>query len=115
LHRALARVAQEGSGVVVILQHEESPRDLARRIEHFQTSAQGLESGWRRPERQVMRTYGLGSQVLRDLGVSRMRVLGHAMKAPAMSGFDLEIVEYIESEVPAPVHRLDNKEKKVSR
>jgi 3,4-dihydroxy 2-butanone 4-phosphate synthase/GTP cyclohydrolase II len=115
LHRALARVAQEGSGVVVILQHEESPRDLARRIEHFQTSAQGLESSVHPSERQVMRTYGLGSQILRDLGVSRMRVLGHAMKAPAMSGFDLEIVEYIESEAPAPVHRLDNKEKKVSR
>jgi 3,4-dihydroxy 2-butanone 4-phosphate synthase/GTP cyclohydrolase II len=115
LHRALARVAQEGGGVVVILQHEESPRDLARRIEHFQTSAQGLELSVPRPERQVMRTYGLGSQILRDLGVSRMRVLGHATKAPAMSGFDLEIVEYIESEAPAPVRRLDNKEKKVSR
>lgn len=115
LHRALARVAQEGSGVVVILQHEESPRDLARRIEHFQALAQGLESNERRPERQVMRTYGLGSQILRDLGVSRMRVLGHAMKVPAMSGFGLEIVEYVESEAPAPVHRLDNKEKKVSR
>jgi hypothetical protein len=37
------------------------------------------------------------------------------MKAPAMSGFDLEIVEYVETDAPAPVHRLDNKEKKVSR
>jgi len=43
-----------------------------------------------------MRTYGLGSQILADLGVGKMRVLGHAMKAPALSGFGLEIVEYVE-------------------
>jgi 3,4-dihydroxy 2-butanone 4-phosphate synthase/GTP cyclohydrolase II len=115
LHRALARVAQDGNGVVVILQGAETPQELARRIEHFQNQARGLESPPRRPARQEMRTYGLGSQILHDLGVSKMRVLGHAMKAPALSGFDLEIAEYIESDAPAPVHRLDNKDKKVLR
>ncbi len=115
LHRALARVAQDGNGVVVILQGAETPQELMRRIEHFQKQAHGLESAPQRGERQVMRTYGLGSQILHDLGVSKMRVLGHAMKAPALSGFDLEIVEYIESDAPAPVHRLDSKDKKVSR
>jgi 3,4-dihydroxy 2-butanone 4-phosphate synthase/GTP cyclohydrolase II len=115
LHRALARVAQADNGVVVILQHEETPQELARRIEHFQNQEQGLESAMRRPERQVMRSYGLGSQILRDLGVGRMRVLGHAAKVPAMSGFGLEILEYIDTDTPAQLARLDNKEKKVLR
>ncbi|UCH53414.1 MAG: 3,4-dihydroxy-2-butanone-4-phosphate synthase, partial [Pseudomonadota bacterium] len=115
LHRALARVAQEGNGIVVILDHEESSLELAQRIERFQKLGQGEDSPPRRPERQVLRSYGLGSQILRDLGVSKMRVLGHAMKAPGMSGFGLEIVEHIETDTPAQVARLDNKEKKASR
>jgi 3,4-dihydroxy 2-butanone 4-phosphate synthase/GTP cyclohydrolase II len=112
LQRALARVAQEGSGVVVILQQEERSSDLVRRLRHFQTRANTLELPPRREGREEMRTYGLGSQILADLGVSRMRVLGHAMKAPGLSGFGLEIVEYLEAE-PAAVS-TPNKEKKAS-
>jgi 3,4-dihydroxy 2-butanone 4-phosphate synthase/GTP cyclohydrolase II len=116
LHEALAYVAGEGVGVVVILQQEEKPADLVQRIRHFQGQGKALESGKGKRGREEMRTYGLGSQVLADLGVSRMRVLGHAMKAPGLSGFGLEIVEYIESD-PAPLagaHRKRNKEKKVT-
>jgi 3,4-dihydroxy 2-butanone 4-phosphate synthase/GTP cyclohydrolase II len=54
-----------------------------------------------RARRDEMRTYGLGSQILSDLGVGKMRVLGHAMKVPGMSGFGLEIVEYIEQGIEA--------------
>ena len=63
-----------------------------------------------------MRTYGLGSQILADLGVGKMRVLGHAMKAPGLSGFGLEIVEYLESDedLSATSRHQQNKEKKVS-
>src|SRR3989344_7629125 len=96
LHRALARVAQEGAGVVVILQQEEAPEALVRRIQHFQKTRPALELVSKQHGREEMRTYGLGSQILADLGVGKMRVLGHAMKAPALSGFGLEIVDYIE-------------------
>lgn len=96
LSRALARVAAEGAGVVVILQQEETPAALVRRIRHFQAHGPGIELASQPKGREEMRTYGLGSQILADLGVGRMRVLGHAMKAPALSGFGLEIVEYIE-------------------
>src|SRR3990170_2229869 len=43
LQRALARVAQEGAGVVVILQQEEAPADLVKRIRHFKEETEGLE------------------------------------------------------------------------
>ena len=100
LHAALMRVAREDHGVVIILQQPESSADLVKRIQHFHRQGDGLKlqaaTGGRK--REEMRTYGLGSQILADLGVGRMRVLGHAMKAPALSGFGLEIVEYIEND-----------------
>ncbi|OGI49730.1 MAG: 3,4-dihydroxy-2-butanone-4-phosphate synthase [Candidatus Muproteobacteria bacterium RIFCSPHIGHO2_12_FULL_60_33] len=116
LHEALAYVAAAGAGVVVILQQEEKPADLVQRIRHFQGQGKALESSGGKRGHQEMRTYGLGSQILADLGVSKMRVLGHAMKAPGLSGFGLEIVEYIGND-PAQLsstHRKQNKEKKVS-
>jgi 3,4-dihydroxy 2-butanone 4-phosphate synthase/GTP cyclohydrolase II len=91
---AMARVAQEGQGVVVMLQQNEAPAELFRQIEHFHRQEQGIELQAKRPQ-QALRTYGLGSQILADLGVGRMRVLSHPVKAPGLSGFGLEIVEYV--------------------
>ena len=116
LHEALAHVALEGAGIVVILQQEEKPAQLLQRIRHFQGQDKAVESVMNKRGREEMRTYGLGSQVLADLGVGKMRVLGHAMKAPGLSGFGLEIVEYVESALAQsqPDRRRQNKEKKVS-
>lgn len=116
LHEALAHVALEGAGIVVILQQEEKPAELLQRIRRFQGQDKEVESAINKRGREEMRTYGLGSQVLADLGVGKMRVLGHAMKAPGLSGFGLEIVEYVENlQTQAPRDRHgQNKEKKVS-
>jgi 3,4-dihydroxy 2-butanone 4-phosphate synthase/GTP cyclohydrolase II len=95
LRRALERVAREGAGVVVVLQQHEPAAELVRRVQRLQKDPRDREPVVR-GGREEMRTYGLGSQILADLGVGKMRVLGHAMKAPGMSGFGLEIVEYIE-------------------
>jgi len=95
LNEAMARVAAEGEGVIVILQQDEPAEELFRHIEHFHRQEQGIELASRRPQ-QALRTYGLGSQILADLGVGKMRVLSHPVKAPGLSGFGLEIVEYIE-------------------
>jgi 3,4-dihydroxy 2-butanone 4-phosphate synthase/GTP cyclohydrolase II len=50
----------------------------------------------RRDGGSVLRSYGTGSQILRDLGVTRMRVMSAPKQMHAISGFGLEIVEYIE-------------------
>ena len=94
LRAALARVAQEGKGVVVVLHQHEPAADLLKQVEHFHQQEQGIESAGKRCQ-QELRTYGLGSQILADLGVGKMRVLSNPVKAPGMSGFGLEIVEYI--------------------
>ncbi|MFQ5994024.1 MAG: bifunctional 3,4-dihydroxy-2-butanone-4-phosphate synthase/GTP cyclohydrolase II [Acidiferrobacterales bacterium] len=96
LQDALRRIATEGHGVVVILCYSETSESLLNRIERFDESDGVLELPRKRGHQEELRTYGLGSQILADLGIGKMRVLGHPMKLPAMSGFGLEVVEYIE-------------------
>ncbi len=115
LAAALRRVAQEGAGVVVVLQQQESPRQLLERLRHLPAAGERPQWPAGRAGRQEMRTYGLGSQILADLGVGRMRVLGHAVRAPGLSGFGLQIVDYIEeTERLQPVTPFTHKEKQVS-
>ena len=116
LHEALAYIAHEGAGIVVILQQQEKPADLVKRVRDFQGHGEVLELSGGKRGREEMRTYGLGSQILADLGVEKLRVLGHAMKAPGLSGFGLEIVDYVEHVLTPSTHerRDHNKEKKVS-
>jgi 3,4-dihydroxy 2-butanone 4-phosphate synthase / GTP cyclohydrolase II len=109
LRAALARVAHEG-GVVIILQQPEAPDILSRRLGRLQDRRDTVESP-SVSERQEMRTYGVGSQILADLGVRRMRVLGHAMKAPGLSGFGLKIDDYIEAPNAATIENLTKRER----
>lgn len=96
LQSALDRVSRGDVGVVVILHHEESPGQLLKHMEALHDADGPLKLTNNRDDRREMRTYGLGGQILHDLGVGRMRILGRPVKAPGMSGFDLEVVEYIE-------------------
>ena len=51
-----------------------------------------------RPERGVqmdLRTYGVGAQILRDLGVTRMRLLGSPRRMPSMAGYGLEVTHFV--------------------
>ena len=50
----------------------------------------------RREGDSVLRTYGIGAQILRDLGVQKMRVLSAPKQMYGISGFDLEVTEYVE-------------------
>jgi 3,4-dihydroxy 2-butanone 4-phosphate synthase / GTP cyclohydrolase II len=45
-----------------------------------------------------LRTYGIGAQILRDLGVGRMKLMAKPRKMPSMAGFGLTAVSYLESE-----------------
>jgi 3,4-dihydroxy 2-butanone 4-phosphate synthase / GTP cyclohydrolase II len=94
IRSAMERIAKEGNGVVIILRPEETPRDLmdaVTAISHPETSAARAGGA------KVLRTYGIGAQILRDLGVHRMRVLSAPKQMHGISGFDLEVVEYVEN------------------
>jgi len=94
LRGVLARIAEEPSGVVIILRQEERPREV---IEAVQALGHGVEpqaAGTRGGT--VLRTYGIGAQILQDLGVSRMRVLSAPKQMFGISAFGLEVTEYVD-------------------
>ena len=78
----------------MILRPEETPRDLMDAVQSLGRAE--AQSGDRQPGAKVLRTYGIGAQILRDLGVSRMRVLSAPKQMHGLSGFDLEVVEYVD-------------------
>ena len=94
LRAALRRVAEAGSGVIVILRDADSPRELADAV-----SALGSQPAPRDPAQgEVLRTYGVGAQILKDLGVKRMQVLSAPKQMYGISAFDLEITGYVDNE-----------------
>ncbi len=99
LRRAMKRVADEGRGVVVLLRKPESPRDVVQQIvglnQPLISSSSSSVPQAQPDERQALRTYGVGAQILADLGVRKMRVLSAPKKMYALSGFGLEVVEYV--------------------
>ena len=95
LRAAMARIAEEGQGIVVLLRPDESPRDLMENVAVLGRATQIRETG--AAGAKVLRTYGIGAQILRDLGVTRMRVLSAPKQMLGISGFDLEVVGYVDA------------------
>lgn len=92
---AIARIAKEEAGVIVVLREQESSRDLMEVVRSIGTDTDELRE--RRNGDSVLRTYGIGAQILRDLGIHKMRVLSAPKHMYGISGFDLEVTEYVES------------------
>lgn len=93
IHRCMQRIGREG-GVVVLLAGPESPADLltSADIAFGKTpAAVPADGGHSNP----YMTVGLGSQILRDLGVGKIRLMGAQLRYNAISGFDLEVVEFV--------------------
>lgn len=93
LSNAIKRIAEEEVGVIVLLRDQESSREFMDSVETLGDHRDELES--RRSGDEVLRTYGIGAQILRDLGLSKIRVLSAPKQMYAISGFDLEITEYV--------------------
>ncbi len=95
LHDAMARIEKEGKGVLVIVGQDPSQEESLEQISHFPevppVQRHTNEVG-------IYRVVGTGSQILRNVGVGKMRVLAPPSKFNAISGFHLEVVEFIEQE-----------------
>jgi 3,4-dihydroxy 2-butanone 4-phosphate synthase/GTP cyclohydrolase II len=92
LRAAMRRIAESRCGVLVVLRESDSPRALVDAIAALDA---GHETGGRG---EVLRTYGIGAQILKDLGVRRMRVLSAPKHLQGLSAFDLEVAEYVGEE-----------------
>ena len=93
LGSAIKRIAEEEVGAIVLLREQESSREFMDSVETLGQHRDELEK--RRSGDEVLRTYGVGAQILRDLGLSKIRVLSAPKHMYAISGFDLEITEYV--------------------
>jgi 3,4-dihydroxy 2-butanone 4-phosphate synthase/GTP cyclohydrolase II len=92
---ALKMIAREGCGVLVLLNCGETPQQLQQRIGTW--SAPEAASAPPRTAAADLRTYGIGAQILRDVGVGRMRLMAKPRKMPSMAGFGLTAVGYLEN------------------
>lgn len=95
LQQAMEKINEEGTGVVVILAGEQSNNDVLEQLRNISDPDAGKTS--ERVSQGVFLNVGTGSQILRDLGVGKMRLMSYPTKY-AISGFDLEVVEYIPCE-----------------
>jgi 3,4-dihydroxy 2-butanone 4-phosphate synthase / GTP cyclohydrolase II len=92
LDASLKYIAQQGRGVAVLLNCGESAAQLVAQFEGLATPAQAPVRG-----RMDLRTYGIGAQILREVGVHRMMLLGKPRRMPSMVGYGLEIAGFIAS------------------
>jgi len=88
VHDSLARIAEAGKGVMVLLNCTESTAQLIERVT--------TRSKPRAPAKFDLLTYGIGAQILLDLNVGRMLLLARPRKMPSMTGFGLEVAGYVE-------------------
>jgi 3,4-dihydroxy 2-butanone 4-phosphate synthase/GTP cyclohydrolase II len=86
-------IAREGCGVLVLLNCGESSQQLQSRIRAWSGDTAPASP---RAAALDLRTYGIGAQILRDLGVGRMKLMAKPRKMPSMAGFGLTPVGYLE-------------------
>lgn len=92
-HSALARIAKEGEGVLVLICHNETTEEIEESIDWLISGKQ------RRPSPDLAyKQVGTGSQILQQLEVHKMRLLSAPYRFNAISGFNLEVVEYIQND-----------------
>jgi 3,4-dihydroxy 2-butanone 4-phosphate synthase/GTP cyclohydrolase II len=108
LDAALERIAQEGRGVLLYLNQEGRGIGLANKIRAYELQDQGLdtvEANERLGFQPDQRDYGIGVQILRDLGVHSMRLLSNnPRKLVGLEGYNLSVSEWLPLEIPASEH-----------
>ncbi len=121
LHKAMELIEKEGKGVVVYMDQEGRGIGLFNKIAAYKLQENGrdtvqanIDLGFKEDERD----YGVGAQILRDLGVRKIRLLSNNPKKRAgLIGYGLEIIENVNLEVPANTHNhfyLATKQAKMS-
>ena len=108
LHKAMAMIEREGRGVIVYMQQEGRGIGLLNKLKAYKLQEQGADT----VEANLMlgfemdaRDYGVGAQILHDLGVRKMRLLtNNPRKRTGLVGYGLEIVENVPIEIPSNPH-----------
>jgi 3,4-dihydroxy 2-butanone 4-phosphate synthase/GTP cyclohydrolase II len=91
---ALTAIRQAGAGVMVLMNCSQSGEALEARLTETRPPRAG--------HGMDLRLYGIGAQILRDLGVGRMRLMAAPRKMPSMAGFGLEVTGHVTSAAELP-------------
>jgi 3,4-dihydroxy 2-butanone 4-phosphate synthase/GTP cyclohydrolase II len=98
LRNAMRQINDAGEGVIVVLRNHDSPREIVQRMMEMQVQSPPTEGFVKQDNSKELRTYGVGAQILSNLGVRKMRVLSAPKSIHGLSGFDMEVVEYVDCE-----------------
>jgi 3,4-dihydroxy 2-butanone 4-phosphate synthase/GTP cyclohydrolase II len=108
LSAAMERIAAEGRGVLLYLNQEGRGIGLANKIRAYELQEQGLdtvEANERLGFKADQRDYGIGVQILKELGVRSMRLLSNnPRKLVGIEGYQLSVVEWLPLEIPPSEH-----------
>ncbi len=87
--QAMKKIEEEEKGVILLLSHSESSKEILSNISFLKGQKSAASN-----EGPDSRTIGVGAQILKDLGIKKIRLLGASAKYP-LTGFNLEITEFI--------------------
>ena len=108
LHQAMSQVAEAGRGVIVYMRQEGRGIGLAPKIKAYKLQEQGfdtVEANQKLGYGMDLREYGLGAQILTDLGLRKIRLLtNNPKKIVGLEGYGLEIVEQVPIKVKPNPH-----------
>jgi 3,4-dihydroxy 2-butanone 4-phosphate synthase/GTP cyclohydrolase II len=108
LEQAMTMIEKEGSGVLLYIRQEGRGIGLVNKIKAYALQDQGLDTVEANEElgfKPDMRNYGIGAQILVDLGVRKMKLMtNNPKKMVGLDGYGLSIVEQVPIEVPANIH-----------
>jgi 3,4-dihydroxy 2-butanone 4-phosphate synthase / GTP cyclohydrolase II len=108
LHHAMSMIEKEGKGVLVYMNQEGRGIGLLNKLKAYKLQEQGLDTVEANLElgfQMDQRDYGVGAQILRELGVTKMRLLtNNPKKRTGLIGYGLEIVEVVPIEIEPNEH-----------
>ena len=111
LHSAMEQIEKEGKGVIVYMNQEGRGIGLVNKLKAYKLQEGGMDTMEANIElgfKADGRDYGIGAQILRELGVSKMRLMSNnPKKRTGLIGYGLEIIENVSLEIPSNVHNKD--------